>query len=111
MLSVRRVQVEKKEAERDARIAELEKQVSQAAKLPKMLSLNRRQAHEMVQQAAAREAELAKMRREVLHRRAQEMLRPRIISTTTSKVYEGPAVFKKVVTKPRIISTTTSKVY
>jgi septal ring factor EnvC (AmiA/AmiB activator) len=100
MLSVRRVQVEKKEAEWDARIAELEKQVSQAAKLPKMLSLNRRQAHEMVQQAAAREAELAKMRREVLHRRAQEMLRPRIISTTTSSVYEGPAVFKKVVTKP-----------
>merc|ERR1719343_475419 len=99
MLSVRRVQVEKKEAERDARIAELEKQVSQAAKLPKMLSLNRRQAHELVQQAAAREAELAKMRREVLHRRAQDMLKPRIISTTTS-VYQGPAVVKEVVMKP-----------
>jgi len=100
MLSVRRVQVEKKEAEQDAHIAELERQLSEAAKLPKMLSLNRRQTQEMVRQAAARETELAKMRREVLHKRAQEMLRPRIISTTTSSVYEGPAVVKEVVMKP-----------
>jgi len=99
MLSVRRVQVETKENERDARIAELERQLAQAAELPKMLSLNRRQTNDMVQVAAAREAELARMRREVLHKRAKEMLKPRIISTTTS-VYEGPAVVKEVVTKP-----------
>jgi len=53
-----------------------------------------------VEQATAREAELAKMRREVLHRRAQEMMRPRIISTTTGSVYEGPAVVREVVTVP-----------
>jgi len=100
MLSVRRVRVEKKDAEQDVRIAELERQLLRAAELPKMLSLNRRQAHEMVQQVAARETELAKMRREVLHKRAQEMLRPRIISTTTSSVVEGPAVVREVVTKP-----------
>jgi len=99
MLSVRRVQVEKKEAEKDERIAELERRLAQAAELPKMLSLNRRQAHDLVQQATAREAELAKMRREVLHKRAQEMLKPRIISTT-SRVYQGPAVVKEVVMKP-----------
>jgi len=102
MLSIRRVQAEKKEVEQDDRIAELERRLAQAAELPKMLSLNRRQAHEMVQQTAACEAELARMRREVLHKRAQEMLKPRIISTTTTSFYEGPAVVKQVVTKPFI---------
>jgi len=53
----------------------------------------------MVQQAAARKAELTALRRQALHERAQEMLEPRIISATTS-VYEGPAVVQEAITKP-----------
>jgi hypothetical protein len=89
MLSIRCVQSEKKEAEQNVRIAELEGRLAQAAE----------QAHEMVQQAAARKAELTALRQQALHDRAQEMLKPRIVSATTS-VYEGPAVVQEAITKP-----------
>lgn len=85
---------------RTLRIFELEERLAQAAELPKLLSLSRRRAHDLVRQTAAREAELARLRRRLLQRRAREMLRPRIISSTTTSVHQGPAVVKEVVSRP-----------
>lgn len=85
---------------RTLRIFELEERLAQAAELPKQLSLSRRRAHDLVRQAADQEAELAGLRQKLLHRRAQDMLRPRIISSTSTIVHQGPAVVKGVVSRP-----------
>jgi len=95
---------------RTLRIAELEERLATAAELPKLLSLNRKQVHELVQQAAEREAELATVRQRVLRRRAQELLKPRTISSTTTSVRQGPAVVREVVAKPFIITPKTQRV-
>lgn len=85
---------------RTLRIFELEERLAQATELPKQLSLSRRRAHDLVRQTADQEAELARLRQKLLLRRAQDMLRPRIISSTSTIVHQGPAVVKGVVSRP-----------
>lgn len=73
------------------RISELEKKLAQA------LSFSRKQTEDLVRQMFDSEAEQAAVRLQVLHKSAQELPKPSIISSTTTSIFQDPTVVKEAV--------------